>query len=150
MLFSPHKPVLCMRLYLSLHAPLCVLFWGFLAATRRHQRRFPQRDREPRQPSARSAAPSPGRLEIWGTDWWSHVHWTDLNFLLHICQTALTVTVVVCKPCGHSHPINLVVLWTHGVAFCDTRSANGFKRRLDKLFQMSKVILPLQWSMLAK
>lgn len=68
----------------------------------------------------------------------------SLNFLLHTCQTALTVTVVVCKPCGHSHPMNLVVLWTHGVAFCDTRSANGFKHRLDKLFQMSKVILPLQ------
>lgn len=57
----------------------------------------------------------------------------SLNFLLHTCQTALTVTVVVCKPCGHSHPMNLVVLWTHGVAFCDTRSANGFKHRFKCL-----------------
>lgn len=146
LLFSPNKPVLCMRLYLSLHAPLCFVL-GFFGSYKKTSETLSTAGQ--RTSAAFSTFGSTITRKI-GDMRYRLMVTCSLNFLLHTCQTALTVTVVVCKPCGHSHPMNLVVLWTHGVAFCDTRSANGFKHRLDKLFQMSKVILPLQWSMFAK
>ncbi len=41
----------------------------YVSGIRRHQRRWPQRDREPQQPSAHWAAPSPGSSGTWGTQW---------------------------------------------------------------------------------